>query len=199
MNIEKIIEEGYNIGMAQNKYEIKEALNFLIKKKGAKNFMEIGTDQGGMFYCLSKISDNNGIKISLDLPFSDFTSNYNIEKRNKELKKLEGDIHILEGDSHKEYNIDRIDKILDGEKLDFLFIDGDHKYEGVKLDFHMYKKFVKPGGWIGFHDIKETQNHKDQNALVFKFWKELQMFYKSVWFLSDSDWGGIGFIENRKL
>ena len=40
-----------------------------------------------------------------------------------------------------------------GEKLDFLFIDGDHSYDGVKADFEMYAPMVRPGGLIAFHDI----------------------------------------------
>jgi len=42
---------------------------------------------------------------------------------------------------------------LNGEPLDFLFIDGDHTYEGVKRDFEMYSPLVRNGGIIAFHDI----------------------------------------------
>jgi len=36
---------------------------------------------------------------------------------------------------------------------DFLFIDGDHTYEGVEGDFEMYSPLVRRGGIIAFHDI----------------------------------------------
>jgi predicted O-methyltransferase YrrM len=36
--------------------------------------------------------------------------------------------------------------------LDFLFIDGDHRYAAVQRDIANYAHFVKPGGWIAFHD-----------------------------------------------
>jgi MMP 1-O-methyltransferase len=38
------------------------------------------------------------------------------------------------------------------EAIDFLFIDGDHSIEGCKFDFEGYEKFIKPGGFIAFHD-----------------------------------------------
>lgn len=37
-------------------------------------------------------------------------------------------------------------------KIDFLFIDGDHSYEGVKLDFELYSKLLSDNGLILLHD-----------------------------------------------
>jgi predicted O-methyltransferase YrrM len=38
-------------------------------------------------------------------------------------------------------------------KLDVLFIDGDHSYEGVKSDLDNYGHLVSPGGRIILHDV----------------------------------------------
>ena len=38
------------------------------------------------------------------------------------------------------------------EKLDVLYIDGNHNYESVKADYELHAKMVKPGGIIFFHD-----------------------------------------------
>jgi hypothetical protein len=48
-------------------------------------------------------------------------------------------------------------------KIDFLFIDADHSYEGVKLDFELYSKLVKKTGIIALHDT--DQNYHD-NLIV---------------------------------
>ena len=37
-------------------------------------------------------------------------------------------------------------------KIDFLFIDGDHSYEGVKLDFDLYSTIMSDNGTIMLHD-----------------------------------------------
>lgn len=39
------------------------------------------------------------------------------------------------------------------KKIDFLFIDGSHIYEDVKLDFDLFYPWVKEGGIIAFHDV----------------------------------------------
>jgi len=48
---------------------------------------------------------------------------------------------------------------LNGEKFDFIYIDGLHTYEGVKNDIMDYLPFVKEGGVIGGHDYGTPHNH----------------------------------------
>lgn len=38
--------------------------------------------------------------------------------------------------------------------LDFLYIDGDHRYISTVVDYHVFNYFVKTGGYIAFHDSK---------------------------------------------
>jgi len=40
--------------------------------------------------------------------------------------------------------------------LDLLFIDGDHSYEGCRTDMQAWLDFVRPGGWIAFHDSSQV-------------------------------------------
>ena len=40
------------------------------------------------------------------------------------------------------------------EDLDFIYIDGDHSYEGVKIDLEQAHKFVKPDGVLCGHDFQ---------------------------------------------
>lgn len=51
------------------------------------------------------------------------------------------------------------------EKIAILWIDGDHRYEGVKKDYELYAPFVSEGGIIAFHDA----NCED----VLKYMKEM--------------------------
>jgi hypothetical protein len=41
-------------------------------------------------------------------------------------------------------------------KIDFLFIDGDHSYEGIKLDFDLYSTLLSDYGIIAIHDTDKT-------------------------------------------
>lgn len=38
------------------------------------------------------------------------------------------------------------------KSVDLLFIDGNHSYEGVKADWNAYKRFLKTGSMVVFHD-----------------------------------------------
>jgi len=72
--------------------------------------------------------------------------------------------------------------------LDFLFIDGNHMYEFVKMDFEMYSPLVRKGGIIAFHDIAENEE-----GGVFNLWNSLKTNYKYKEILhSDKKEKGIG-------
>jgi len=53
--------------------------------------------------------------------------------------------------------------ILQDIKIDVLFIDGDHSYEGVKLDFELYSKIMSPKGIILIHD---TDGEYEESLIV---------------------------------
>ena len=53
---------------------------------------------------------------------------------------------------------ERVSTILNGRKLDLLFIDGDHSEYFVQNDWDRYSKFVRPGGMVVFHDYNPTGN-----------------------------------------
>jgi hypothetical protein len=48
-------------------------------------------------------------------------------------------------------------------KIDFLFIDGDHSYEGVKKDFELYSNILSDNGIIIIHD---TDKNYEETLLV---------------------------------
>jgi predicted O-methyltransferase YrrM len=40
--------------------------------------------------------------------------------------------------------------------IDLLFVDGDHSYDGCGSDIRAWLPFVRPGGWVAFHDSAEV-------------------------------------------
>ncbi|HTX19077.1 MAG TPA: class I SAM-dependent methyltransferase [Bacteroidota bacterium] len=44
------------------------------------------------------------------------------------------------------------------EKIDFLFIDGDHSVEACEKDFRLFSPPLVPGGFIAFHDFDPSRH-----------------------------------------
>jgi len=179
----------------QIKEEIRELLK-IIKESKPKNIMEIGTAWGGTLFLLCKVAPKHSKIISVDLPGSILGGGYpNWRKKlyNSFTTKNQ-QLNLVKLDSHSKQSYRKIQKIIGDEKLDFLYIDGDHTYEGVKRDFNMYSKLVKEGGIITLHDIV---NHPNQpNCNVDRFWKEIKEKYKTKEIISsgNQNWAGIGVI-----
>ncbi len=186
---DNLLKKAYSIGISQNKNELIDFIAW-IKNKNIKNILEIGTDKGGNFYLLSNL-EKDGVKISIDLPSARFGEQINVDERNKILKQCPGKIHLINGNSQDPSIIKQVEFILKSEKLDLLFIDGDHTYTGVRQDYNNYVNFVKDGGAVVFHDIINSESHKNQNVGVNKFWNEIHG--EKLEFKSDNTfWGGLG-------
>jgi predicted O-methyltransferase YrrM len=52
-------------------------------------------------------------------------------------------------------------------RFNFLFIDADHSYEGVKEDYLAYFPMMNPGGLVAFHDTNQEYTDKVLRELVF--------------------------------
>ena len=103
-------------------------------------------------------------------------------------------LSFIRKDSHKESTKKELMKILGNDKIDLLFIDGDHSYKGVKNDWEMYSPLVSKGGIIAFHDV--CFHKYFPTCQVDKLWNEIKTS-KSLEFIDPKDktWGGIGVIE----
>lgn len=160
-SIERLCESAYSFRLgpvsirpAQVKEEITQLLQFLAKLRSMA-VCEIGTAGGGTLFLFSRVSHPNATIISIDLPGGPFGGGYPKWKTHfyKSFTCSRQRIHLIRGNSHDLSTIEKVEKILAGRKLDFLFIDGDHTYKDVKADFENYSKLVRPGGIIAFHDI----------------------------------------------
>lgn len=191
---ECIQPQGYRYRIGQNKSELLDCAKF-VEKLGVRNLLEIGTQFGGSFFVWCRLA--TGKKISIDLargPFGGIDEASIIERNNLFESKFR-DVHFLNLNSHDESTVEEVKKILGGGMLDFLFIDSDHSYEGVKKDYELYRGLVKKGGYIAFHDINEIAD-----CQVDKLWKELkgeklEINHHESWFELRSNLGGIGLLR----
>jgi predicted O-methyltransferase YrrM len=178
-----------------------EILNFLkvLNKIKPKSVLEIGTANGGTLFLFSRIASKDALIISIDLPKGRFGGGYPKWKipLYKSFALPKQQIHLIREDSHNKVTLEKVDAILNGDKIDFLFIDGDHTYEGVKKDFRMYSSLVNKNGIIAFHDI--VVHPPETGCDVSKFWNKIKSRYENVEIVEDwnQGFGGIGFIKKR--
>jgi predicted O-methyltransferase YrrM len=154
------------------------------------NILEIGA-RGGTFLLFNKLS--TGFKVGVDLDSSFNESIY--------MSMFGENFHFINGDSQDEKTFEKIKQIC--HQFDFIFIDGDHSYEGVKRDFDLYKKLLSPRGFIAFHDI--DPNHvfinsysanESKTGKVRRFWQELNYGSKTEIICTKSN--GKGYLSYDK-
>lgn len=106
--------------------------------------------------------------------------------------------YALHGDSQTTQMRDRVQRKLGGGPIDFLFIDGDHSYQGVRADFELYAPLVRRGGLIALHDIVPdhgTRFGRDTGCYagdVWSFWAELRQRHECEELVDDPEQDGFG-------
>ena len=179
------------IKSSQIRDEILELLELLDNLK-PKVMLEIGTAKGGTLFLFSHLASRDATIISVDLPAGMYGGGYPLWKipLYKSFALSDQKIHLIRADSHSLSTLESAKSILNGKKIDFLFIDGDHTYEGVKKDFEMYTPSVKNDGIIAFHDI--VLGSKENVGGVPKFWQEIKDRYEAKEIVKDWNQGGYG-------
>ena len=174
--------------ISKNEYKIqqlKEEWDWLIDNaigdKRDLNILEIGCYDGGSSHYLSNfaatmitIDNNDPCRFKPDeLPCSDYT--------------------YISGDSHDP----KMNRYFGSQVWDFVFIDGDHSYEGVKADFYNVLPYLKKGTPVAFHDIVMSPFHHTHGCYVGEFWRDLKKEFKATEFseiVTNKEWAGIGIV-----
>lgn len=182
--------------------KITELINLtnLLMKVPLKTVAEIGTCNGGTLYLWCQIAAPDATIVSIDLPGGPFGGGYTEEDipRLMSYKKNGQQLYLIRENSQTESVKKELLLKTNGERLDFLMIDGDHTYEGVKKDFALYAPLVRSGGIIALHDILHHPGRPE--VQVDRFWNEIKPGYETMEFCDMllpawRDWGGIGVIK----
>lgn len=132
-NFWKIAKES---GASQDWFELEQMLEVMDQLKPT-SILEIGVHTGRGLESFGKAFPKAklvGLEIDTKfLQFKDFT--------------------LIEGDGTKP---EIIEKVRKEGPYDFIFIDGDHTFEGVKADWENYRGMIYAGGAIGFHDTSRV-------------------------------------------
>lgn len=164
----------------QKKSEILRLLE-VIRALQPSSICEVGAAGGGTTFLLAHAAASDATVITIDLAFtkSRLTAGMNFASRTQKL-------FCLPKDSHEPETVGVVSKCLGEKRLDVLYLDGDHSYEGIKQDFELYNPLVRPGGLIVFHDI--VPDYKTRYGIqtasdvggVPRFWNEVKASHGQV-------------------
>jgi predicted O-methyltransferase YrrM len=154
--------------------------------------LEVGTAKGGTLFLLSRVARDDASLASIDLPEGDFGGGYSREQIPllRALSCAGQRLKLIRSDSHELGTVEEARSWFGYAPLDFVFIDGDHTYEGVRHDFLAYGALVRPNGLIAIHDI--VPGRSDRVGGVPEFWQEIRPHYKTHELVEDWNQGGFG-------
>lgn len=155
MDLNRVVKQSRDFGAFQIDSEFKWLLERIELLEDRKTGVELGVMNGGTLCAFIQLFDRV----------------YGIDLDKKELPfPLRDQDRYIIGNSKDPEIISQVDDI------DFLFIDGDHSYEGVSQDFHLWVPKVRKGGLIALHDIKGANINGDKYG-VKRFWEEIKENY----------------------
>lgn len=203
MNAEEITGMAMHHLAAQKHDELIGMVRLLLERR-PRSVVEIGTMQGGTLAAWCACAADDAVIVSVDLPGGEWGGGYNEERADaiRDFARPGQELVLIQGNSQDPGTIDLVKRTLDGRTVDFLFIDGDHTWEGVAADWNNYHGLVAPGGLVAFHDI--LPHPFVPRLKVDAFWHAISRALGDLpqWeFTIDGDhrtwgpWGGIGVIE----
>lgn len=174
-----------------------ESLLDVVKRLEPARVLEIGTARGGTLFLFTRVAAANARLVSVDMPGGRFGGGYprSYGRLYRASARDDQTVDLIRADSHSPATRAAVVKKL-GSSVDFLFIDGDHTYDGVRQDFEMYEPLVRRGGVIAFHDIVEGP--PDDVGGVPQFWSEVRERHEAEEFIQDRQQGGLGIGVIRK-
>jgi predicted O-methyltransferase YrrM len=187
-----------NISLPDNSQIIEEfdELLKIYKNLNPKNVLEIGSLLGWSLKRFIQNTQEGGNVISIDYPVRDFVSPIDNRVDQQEYghlilwkkwaKEKNINLSVIPFSSFDPNTLNQVKSLT--KELDFVFIDGDHRYEAIKNDYLWYSSLVRKGGIIAFHDIAENEEGGGH-----KFWNEIKNNFKhKEILLSDKKEKGIG-------
>lgn len=184
---------GGSIAPTQQDQEILALLRLLAQRR-PRTVVEIGTDTGGTLFLWTRVAAPDAVLVAVDnqpIGALGTWSAWTIVRRGfaRARQRL---VFLIPRDSHDLRTLEELRGVLGDRRIDFLFVDGDHEYEGVKRDFELYSPLVAPGGLIAFHDVNESIWPG-----VVRLWQELKPQHETLELIANDPPGrmGIGVIN----
>jgi len=169
------------------------ALAELIRSSNYGSMLEIGTSTSGTSLLISR-----ALRAPAHLTTVDVQARYDPTRLRKAIPR-EIDEQLLIADSHDHRTVDLVRGGRE-QRFDVVFIDGDHSYEGVRLDTERFAPLARPGGIVVFHDIQDarpSEQHSRDGVYVGgvpTWWRQIVDTSEDHFmeFVSDSHQSGFG-------
>jgi hypothetical protein len=148
---------GENAGLAEAMQHFScpqnpEELGWMLEHiKGKNSLLEVGSSFGGTLKRMASVMNKGAHIVSVDYPCDSTPKCLNpldsLKDTCRKLSLLGANVNLIIGDSH---DAEVVAAVRELAPFEFGFIDGDHSYEGVKLDWQNYGPLCKT---VAFHDI----------------------------------------------
>jgi predicted O-methyltransferase YrrM len=149
----------------------KELEYLLALASKAKSVLEIGSRYGETLYLMAQKMET-GRLVSVDLPgiqpwgYPD--SEQHLKANIEKIREMGHEAELFIGDSA---DPDILSAVASLGPFDLVFIDGDHRYEGVKTDWLNYGHLGKV---VVFHDIVKHPAGAKNATEVWRLWEEIE-------------------------
>ncbi len=185
------LRQARRLGLVQQRWEMRQLVG-LVERLRARRVLEIGTAYGGSLYLWTRAARPDARIVSIDLPPWELDDRGEAHKVAALAGLARGTqrIYLLRASSHDPRTIKQLADILTTDRLDFLFIDGDHSYDGVKRDVLEYSPLVRPGGLVALHDIHP--HSKGWGGDVPRLWQEIKGGHEAIELVADRGQDGYG-------
>jgi predicted O-methyltransferase YrrM len=145
-NFQNIWDSCLQFNIEQKPEEFKALLDFLNANSKKRIALEIGSNYGGFAAGLCELFDK---VITIDIKHN---TNFDL------LKNKYSNYEYIISDSTNNDTINYLKSL--NIKFDFIFIDGDHSYDGVKSDYLKFKQLLNSDGYLGFHDVVSSPENE---------------------------------------
>jgi cephalosporin hydroxylase len=153
LDMVRVISDSMSGYTFHHHYHILFDIRNMLQKKCV--YVEIGTFAGGSATLMaSNELETDVISIDLGYPIKPSVVYENVEK----FKSANNTFTYIQGNSTDLQTVKKLKEYLNNRKIDILFIDGDHSYNGVISDYNLYNEFVAAGGYIIFDDYMDSQH-----------------------------------------
>jgi len=143
----------------------------LFEQARPQRVLEIGVLEGGTLYQWLSRMDPGGLVVAVDLPGARWGHSWtwNPERWKGWGEALGMRVEPVLGDVNDDHIVEQV---RGHAPFDYIFVDGDHRYEPVKETWERYNPMLRSGGLFVLHDI--LPHATNPRVEVHRLWAELQ-------------------------